>query len=72
MASDFTFNSLLFLLFLGVPKLKQQSDSADIVRHRIMKLRLDDELAALDDLSVVDQRHDRLSNHNRRRHYRRS
>ena len=30
---------------------------AVIVRHRIVKPRLDDELAALDDLRVVDQRH---------------
>ncbi len=31
---------------------------AFIVRHRIVKQRLDDELAALDDLRVIDERHD--------------
>jgi len=35
-----------------------QSEPAVIVRHRIVKPRLDDELAALDDLRVVDERHD--------------
>ena len=38
--------------------LNQQLNPAVIVRHRIVKQRLDDELAAIDDLRVVDQRHD--------------